>query len=482
MNIRPEGLPPASLVSLWRHKTDTDASNFLCSGVFVGNGLVLTAKHVFATGGAVWLRPHAAATQSYAPQGESILHPELDAALIRIEIMPTGCQHAEINRDATFDVVKQDLTLNGYFKGGAETAQKLTLTKFDPGARHYLSGTKHPVGHSGSGVEYAGCLWGLAVAHYIDPNTHRGCVISIGQLWPGWLEKYLPVNTAQASNTATRQAPNEARATLLARLKVIIDRAFSSSAWQTQKVIEFRAGQPAELAAALARDDAELGERSVKALFDLSRRITQALRQRDLDVQTTRPTVLREALFEAMGCAAKLCLDLDALPDATNATLMWDIAANTAEGATVVARPQPEKSWLTDVRSGLPQLADPHAIHVPIELGEGEDAQRELTRLAYANLSPSNEVPREVNSKIERQVRGLLHNEADDGKARFLVLRAQDRNKFNPELCAWARRMGLGLIALQGNDGRLFVFDEELLLAKLQAFVRLFDENPEWKS
>ncbi len=486
MSVPPVGLPPAALVSLWKHGSDTDPSNFLCGGVFVGNGLVLTVKHVFAGLGSIWIRPHAGATQAFHVSDEPIFHPELDAALIRIAVMPTGCACAAISRDASFDDVNHGLTLNGYFKGTRETPKPFVLTMFDPAAKHFVVDEKHPVGHSGSGVAHAGRLWGLAVAHYLDPNTHRGCVISIGQLWPGWLDMHLPTAPADSPHntsphTAPKPPPGQAHAAVLARLKAIIDKAFANAAWQQQNVIPFNSGLPATLAKAITSEADVQGERCVKALHDLSRDIAQALRQRDLDAQTIRPSALRPALFEAMGCAVKLCLDLDAAPDAAEASLMWDIAADSTEGATVVARSQPEKSWLPTLRGGLPALADPHAITVPIELGEGEDAQRELVRLAHASVSRSGEVPREITPEIEGQVRGQLHHEADEGRARFLILPAKDRHKFSPELCAWARKQGLGLIALQGNDGRLFLYAEELLLAKLQAFVRLFDDHPDWK-
>ncbi len=183
-----------------------------------------------------------------------------------------------------------------------------------------------------------------------------------------------------------------------------------------------------------------------------------------------------------MGCAAQLYLDLDAVLAPDSAELEWDIAAQRPDGATLVAREKSDQVWRATVRAGRPVLHDPLAIQFPLEMGEGEDAQRELTKLAGASVSVTNEVPVEIAPEVEREIRGLLHVEAFKGRARMVVLPAKDRDKFTPALRAWAKTMKLGLIALKGNDGRHSLLNEELLLAKLQDFVRSFNESPEWKT
>lgn len=473
----PGGLAKASLVSLWRHATDLSIDHFECSGVFVGNGLVLTVKHVLAAGGALWVRPLADATQAYPVRGVPIAHPELDAALLRIETMPAGARAAVCDPHATFDQVARRLTLNGFFEGRSEAAHAIQLLAFDPIERYHLIEGKQPKGHSGSGVAVDGRLWGLTIAHFTDANTHRGCVVTLGQLWPGWLEGYVPDGPAASAPVTEGQA----RQDVIARLRDLMADAFKAPLWASQKSIVFKDGLPLDLQRALVRDDADLGRRCVVGVSDLARALERAMAARDPDLPPSARRQLRAELFEAMGCAAKLCIDLDAAPRAASAAWVVDVPAESAEGATLVARPNPEKSWRPAVRDGLPSLHDPHAIGVPIEMGEGEDAQRELIRLAYASVSVTNEVPRDITPEIERRLRGLLHHEADEGRVRFVVLGPRDLGKFSPEVIAWTRRMGLCLIALKGNDGCLFLFDEPLLLAKLQAFVRHFEDNPEWK-
>lgn len=211
----PGGLAKASLVSLWRHATDLSIDHFECSGVFVGNGLVLTVKHVLEAGGALWVRPLADATQAYPVRGTPIAHPELDAALLRIETMPAGARAAVCDPHATFDQVARRLTLNGFFEGRSEAAHAIQLLAFDPIERYHLIEGKQPKGHSGSGVAVDGRLWGLTIAHFTDANTHRGCVVTLGQLWPGWLEGYVPDGPATEPSIAMaghRQRPSLGKA------------------------------------------------------------------------------------------------------------------------------------------------------------------------------------------------------------------------------------------------------------------------------
>lgn len=362
MASAPAGLPVESLGSLWKHKTDGDADkHFVCSGVIVASGWVLTVKHAFVKGRTLWIKPYSD-FQPYNIIGEPQFHPTLDVALVRIEVMPPRARAAD--------------------------------------------------------CDHASVLTRSSRAH----------------------------------------------------------------AQQGQKSIPLSDGVPAELHRAMSIDDASLGERCVEGLMGLASRLAVAMAARDIDLPPAARVQLRERMFEAMGCAAKLYLDLDAVPAPDSAELEWDIAAQRPEGATLVAREQSDQVWRATVRAGRPVLHDPLAIQFPLEMGEGEDAQRELTKLAGASVSVTNEVPVEIAPEVEREIRGLLHVEAFKGRARMVVLPAKDRDKFTPALRAWAKTMKLGLIALKGNDGRLFLFNEELLLAKLQDFVRSFNESPEWKT
>ena len=79
------------------------------------------------------------------------------------------------------------LTLNGSFEGRAEAAQEITVLNFSADDRHYLIEPKQPRGQSGSPVCTSdGAVWAIAVLHYTDANTARGCVIAVHQ-FAEWL-------------------------------------------------------------------------------------------------------------------------------------------------------------------------------------------------------------------------------------------------------------------------------------------------------
>jgi len=184
-----------SLVSLWGNKYSTNPKHFVCGGVFVGKARILTAKHAFygRTPAKIWIRPYADATQTYPILGEVYLCADLDVALIHIESMPSGAMALKI--DHINDSNSGAYTLHGYFEGRVECRQKLTALSFNPHDRVYVTSPKFPKGHSGSAVCRAGRLWGLAIAHYTDPNIDRAAVIAVHQFgdWLGrWIGSSVP--------------------------------------------------------------------------------------------------------------------------------------------------------------------------------------------------------------------------------------------------------------------------------------------------
>lgn len=190
------GLVRESLVGLWDHPHDVKPEHFVCSGVFVDNGLILTAKHVFDEGADLWVRPRSNAAQSFPVTtspltDEAMGHESLDAALLRIDVMPYESVPAPLDFSANVNELADGLTLNGCFQGQFEPPLRVTLTGFDPDLRHHITDVKQPRGHSGSGLANGHQLWGIAVAHYAAADILRGCAHSISQLWPGWLERFL---------------------------------------------------------------------------------------------------------------------------------------------------------------------------------------------------------------------------------------------------------------------------------------------------
>lgn len=203
-----DDLRPA-LASLWRSRTSTAETDFLCSAAFVGPGLLLTAGHVFEDRPAaeVFVRPAVDATLAY-PITALQRHGELDAALVRIERHPPGARVLPVQIDPTVQP-GDACTLNGYFEGRLETGLPLRVLNWDPAARWFVIAPRQPAGHSGSAICDGDRLWGLSVEHYVDPTVDRGCAIALHQLWRGWLQALLPAPPPTAATSAAAPAPTE---------------------------------------------------------------------------------------------------------------------------------------------------------------------------------------------------------------------------------------------------------------------------------
>lgn len=199
MSTPSKGLARHSLVSIWRDQSDSKIDYFECSGVFVGNGIILTVKHAFKDKEERWVRPYADAAQTYPIIGTPILHPDLDAALICIEQMPFGSMSAILDVSNDINSTAQSLSLNGYFEGRCETAYPVQWLSFDAYERYHILSVKQPKGHSGSGLANGDRLWGITIGHFSDPNIDRGCAISIKQLWT-WLEKHVTQQSLKIVN------------------------------------------------------------------------------------------------------------------------------------------------------------------------------------------------------------------------------------------------------------------------------------------
>lgn len=469
-----------ALVSLWGHPDSTREEHFVCSGVFVQARTVLTVAHVFDAHAQVWVRPLVGSLQAYPLVGEVHRHPQLDAALLQIEQMPPKARVLEMDGGASYEPTTQAYSLNGFFEGDAETAQALTVVKFDAASHRYLTTPRHPKGHSGSAVCRAGRLWGLTTEHYLDPTTDRGCAIAVHQLWPGWLDGLLGVAAA-----ASRSPPGTTigqRSVLVEDLRSSLAAVFLRPAINSQAAVAMLDGIPRLVQRELAADGPDLGKRLVQALLTLARQLADVIEGQPLNLTPKDRQALKQCLCAAMGCAARLCLDLDKLPAGSALEFVIDIAANTDEGATLAARRQPHHAWKTSKQHGIHALADDYVLKPGIEIGEGQDAQRDLARLVLAREDPTGRVPDKVTDDMLHKLRGFLHNEADEGRTRFFVVRPADLQKFSAELQAWTLQLGVGLIVRRDNDGRLFLYEEDLLLGKLQAFLRVFDEHPGWRS
>lgn len=178
----------SALVSIWKRRDSSAAEDFLCSGVFVSDTWILTARHAAQTGKSIWISATAGGPNSY-PVVERQLHDDLDVALLRVESSPAGSTFLPCNPAVRYERLNRPITLHGFFEGRLEAAQDLEVLRFSEADRHYLTGLKQPCGQSGSPLCSGGCIWAIAVRHYADGNIHRGCVIAVHQ-FVDWLHAY----------------------------------------------------------------------------------------------------------------------------------------------------------------------------------------------------------------------------------------------------------------------------------------------------
>jgi len=183
-----------ALVSIWKSKDSTRADDFVASGFFVADCLVLTAKHVLKISDKLWARPRVGGQASYL-MSDAKPHDELDVTLLKIDLMPQGTQALVPLLDDKREQL--DVDMLGYFDGRREEVKAVQILNYDQAARHFVFGQKQPQGQSGGALCVGDKVWGMPVRHYVDPNTHRGCAIAIHHFWD-WLRQYLP---ASASNT-----------------------------------------------------------------------------------------------------------------------------------------------------------------------------------------------------------------------------------------------------------------------------------------
>lgn len=466
----------SALVSLWSSPDSVKEEHFLCSGAFVHEALVLTVKHVFDKRSAdqVWVRPERAEAKQAFKIAEVVkLHPERDAALLRIEAMPGKATWLALDCGAKHDPAENAYALHGYFEGRCENPVGRTVLAFDPGSNWYLTSPRHPKGYSGAPLVRQGRIWGMATEHYVAATADRGCVLGMHQLLAGFQE-HLPVAPPPSA-----AAPGPQRDKLIRLISDELKRAFAKPGWAQQTTVPLQESLPRPVYDALARDEpSEQGRACVFAVLEITKALGQALRNQDVVVNAVQRGAMHDSLMAAMDAAARLCLNPDGC--VSNEQMILLVPADTDEGGALAVRDRPLSSLVPGDVHGLATVTDRNKINACIEMGVGADAVHDVARLAFASLSPTAAVPKVVTDDMLLRLRGRLHDEADEGRARILVLRGQDLQKFDEPTQKALKHLGLQLMGLTGNDGRLFLFDEPLLLGKLHNFVKQLDK-PEWK-
>jgi hypothetical protein len=270
---------------------------------------------------------------------------------------------------------------------------------------------------------------------------------------------------------------------ILATARTNLERQFDHPAFKRSGTLALAQTKvPPALISELDRADNGVGARSVNALIRLVQGLSAEMGEASGNWSAQERVQMRSRLETAMGVAARLCLDprkLDELGRSGEQTLA--VAASSIPAATLPLRPNPGPSLARYVDAdGLPAVRDRHAITM-IEGGELVPAQHDTVRTMAAHFSETGAVPTHVDDRLINRVQGLAYDAAQEGQERLIVF-DQDHGAGSQALCDWINaRLGLRIVKVTGADDGLYLFAENLLLPRLQTFLKIFDQ-PEWKS
>lgn len=480
-----------SLVSLWAHPTDTGTQHFLCSGFFVSAGLVLSVKHVLQGRGAdaVWVRARVSEAQAFRIKEVVSIHPDHDAALLRLDTMPMGAKALAIDPHAEPSGGEGAYALHGYFEGRYETPSALTIKNFSATDLEYLCEPRHPKGHSGSAVCLGQQAWGMTTAHLTDPTADRGFVLGLHQLWTGWLDAHLPDHRSSSSplEPLPGASPTPVAALLLGdrlqrinKLRACLAHGFSKGFdAQAQTVVPLLdSGLPQEIEHALQSDQPDLGKRMVHGLNTLQKRLGQQLKSGELVLAEVDRARLKEALREAMLThATKLCIDPERLPRNGTPDFIAHLPVRSRPGAALVGRASPHLSM--DVFGA--GADDRHGVNYAIESGEGDDLILDLMAQLWRHLRPAEPQPSKRDD-LAFELQRMLFREADNERKRLIVLKcpsdAAHVGRFDA-IKDWLLGMHLGVVHYTDEDGGVFGFIAEAdLIGAIDSFLERFNNLP----
>lgn len=469
-----------ALVSLWHSQDSTNPDDFACSGFFVAPGCIVTVKHVLKDGADLWARPEAGATTPYRIAATHNTHPELDVALLRIDVMPPGaiCLSPLLTMS-----LPPELRLHGYFEGALEQGQEVKALNFDGTNHHWRLDVKQPQGHSGSPLCVGDRVWGITIRHYQDPNVIRGCALACHQFW-SWLCDMEPELSQTKPPPQWAEWVERARTAMAQAFKRPLFDKFAGS------FASHDSGLPEALRKALEdKTPTKVGEACVDALIELAKQSHEAILDGSVVLGSKDCKVLRKSFLGAMGSAARLCLDPTQLhaqgidPNGDLASLL-DVEAFTVAGGALAMRSAPHESWKLGDKHGIPSLEDSNAFQLSsFELGDGGDRKHQLAVAAHQSVAGLVKTPECFDDALFRSIRGQAVNQAKEGKARILVISGQLAPNERNELQAWvSKTLGVNLMLLKEPDGdtsKLYLCEEAVLLARICEFLGQIYQ-PEW--
>lgn len=472
----------SAMVSLWSHATSREASAFLGSGVFIAPATILTVRHIAAKGGPLFALGYGKTVAHEVRRAAQHDAPEIDVAVIWLDDHPLDAQTAPV--DGRLLSAGMEVRVGGYFEREYEAPSPTTVKQQVAEDRHYLIDLKQPQGYSGCPVEVDGRVIGVVCRHYKDPNTHRGCFIAVNQ-FADWLAAQVPgvvtplrAPSPETGGTSRREDIQKVAADRLRRC-------FSARLFEKfpTELLEREGALPLQIAEVLGESADEVGAAAVQGVLKLTRQLSELLRDEQVSLTPREKAGLKDKLKEAMGWACRLCVGEAAAGYVSMRDLVdQDIALDTPPGATLLLGSARHQSWVMAERDGLPTVKDEHVILPGIELGEGADVKRGITKAVAASFSVTGQFSGEVDSKLENKLRGMAKGAVMDGLARYVVLEKGRSTAFDPEIRQWIRStLGIGCIELTGFDDtqNLLTIEEGVLFDRVTRLLELFAE-PEW--
>ncbi|MBL8300176.1 MAG: hypothetical protein JNN30_17695 [Rhodanobacteraceae bacterium] len=475
-----------AMVSLHSHVTDDAPAHFVCSGVLVAPAVVLTVRHVFDNfqSDGLWVRPQVNRSPALAIQGQVHFHPSLDAAWFSLASHPPHALTLQLDHSKGYEPAA-DYDLYAYFENALNEALRRRVTAFTDTWQRYSTEPLHQCGMSGGALCRNGALWGLLFARYDDLSANRGCVVAMHQLWEGFLDQ-IPGVAAPFAATSRRDAESTwSHAAVVISLREAVKAVLSvpplcNWPWP-QPVVD---GIPQRLSELLNSAERERGAQVVDWIVDLADAINQAMDYATLTLDRAAKKRTRDGLMRAMGMASRLCLDPVQLAALQGLEQRLEVSAATTEGALVAAREQPHQGWLvTRHDKDAPAVKDRYACSW-IEHGEGNDKNYGILS-AIASM-PSRENPTgeriTVSASNEKRWRAFLTDERQRGRGRCLILSKDYRDALGTDTEIWLQRFGIAVVVLLGDVSGLFWLEEDLLLGRIQGFLRGFEESDHWKT
>ena len=450
-----------SLVSFWQ---DEACTQFVGSGFWAEPHAIITAAHLFDDG-AQWVKAHdGKAFQVMEYQLEPNNH---DIAVVRVS---TESSYPSLRPIRLPDPQGQRVYLNGFFEGVREAPLSFTITKWDDETRLFVMAPKQPKGHSGSALCFSGRVWGIAIGHYSDPSTDRGCGLALSQVWP-WLEQVLP--DFSAFNGPSR---DELIEDVQAHLKEAFDLPFFRKLRERRDFLQ-------KILSGCQKFERDAYLYAVNCLITALKDAAKTLKDPDFPHSALYDKKeIAYAWKSALAGVARLSMAPGAFAEGSELFASWEpalreVKARTPGSAPLVVGLNRSDCWRFDPQVNT--LCDRYVHELDgLESGQGQDIQRSLRSVVTSMSAP---VGGNASDEEFELSAAFLKSEGMEGRGRVLTLHAEHEVE---NLRTWVEQeLGVMVLLRQppraGGKSEVFLCDESLLLARMREFLNLLTD-PIW--